>query len=120
MGILSRIFGTQPSSEKTQDEEHAVIVYFEYGLPDLSELRALESKLESEIERLGLGEYDGDEIAIDLSDGMFFMYGPNADDLFNGIKPILQKTAFTRNAKVKLRYGPPEDGVKEIYVQVHS
>ena len=64
------------------------------------------------------GEYDGNEVALDYSDGMLFMYGLDAQKLFNGIKPILQKTSFMKGAKVKLRFGPAEDGVEEITITI--
>lgn len=46
------------------------------------------------------------------------MYGPNAETLFNGINDTLIQTDFMKGAKAKLRFGPPEDGVKEITVEI--
>ena len=93
--------------------EQAVIIEFKYGIQGLDSLFELEERLEKIISEKKVGEYDGNEIAVDYSDGMLFMYGPNADQLFEAIKPILEQTAFMKGAKIKLRYGPPEDGVKE-------
>lgn len=93
--------------------EHAVIVHFNYGSKDLKSLFALEDKLEAAISKSGAGEYDGNEIAVDGSHGSLYMYGPSADKLFEVVKPILEATPFMKGAKVKLRYGPPKDGVKE-------
>jgi hypothetical protein len=42
------------------------------------------------------------------------MYGPNAEVLFKTVKQTLEATDFMSGAKAKLRFGPPEDGVKEI------
>ena len=42
-----------------------------------------------------------------------FMYGPDADALFEAVQPILLATDFTRNARVVIRYGPPKDGVRQ-------
>ena len=63
-----------------------------------------------------VGEFDGNKVATDGSDGSLDMYGPNADALFAAARPILLAAEFMRGARVTLRYGPPEDGVKEVEV----
>lgn len=93
--------------------EHAVLIEFEYGRPDLSELFALEEELEAAIPP-ELGELDGNEVAIDRSDGTLFLYGPDADALWAAIAPVVKAASFMRGATVRLRYGPPEDGVREV------
>ena len=98
--------------------EHAIIIHFQYGSKDLSRLREVEAKLEAAIASAKAGEYDGDEIAVDGSDGYLYMYGASADRLFEVIRPILESTPFMRGARVKKRYGPPGDGVKEDFVTV--
>jgi hypothetical protein len=98
--------------------EHAVIVSFNYGSKNLDALFKLEEKLEAAITRAKVGEYDGNEIAVDGSDGTLYMYGPDADKLFNIVKPILESTPFMRGAEVRRRYGPPQDGVREIVVKL--
>lgn len=82
------------------------------------ELYRLRDQLESVIEKNQLGEYDGHELATDYSDGFLYMYGPNAETLFKGIKETLEKTNFMKGAIAKLRFGPPEDGVKQISVEI--
>lgn len=59
------------------------------------------------------GEYDGHEIAVDGSDGSIYMYGPDADLLFETIRPILETTHFMRGATVVKRYGPPGSASQE-------
>ncbi len=93
--------------------EHAIVIAFDYGLPDLSALFALEEELELLIPP-GVGEVDGNEIAVDLSDGSLYLYGPDADALWAAISPAVNATGFMRGATVRLRYGPPEDGVREV------
>ena len=51
--------------------------------------------------------------ASDGSDGNLYMYGPNADALFATVRPVLLTADFMQGARVTLRYGPPEDGVRE-------
>ncbi len=108
------------SPPNEQEIDHAVIIYFNYGIEGMERIYELEDKLESIIETNNLGEYDGHEIATDYSDGILFMYGSNAETLFNGIKSTLDKTDFLNGAKAKLRFGPPEDGVKEITVEIKT
>jgi hypothetical protein len=106
MGILDKLLGRlQPAEEPP---EHAVLVYFEYGSTDLSALFSVEEALERVIADAGVGEFDGNEIATDGSDGTLFMYGPDADALFAAIRPTLEGVSFMNGARVVLRYGPPE------------
>lgn len=98
--------------------EHAVIIHFEYGSTDLQPLFELEDQLEAAINACEAGEFDGNEVAVDGSDGSLYMYGPDADHLFEVIQPILVTTAAIRNAVATLRYGPPEDGVRERRVKI--
>jgi hypothetical protein len=70
-------------------------------------LRETESRLDAAIRSAGAGEYDGDEVATDLSDGLLYMYGPDADRLYAAIRPVLESAAFMRGATVHVRYGPP-------------
>lgn len=107
--------------ERTYDdmfEQHAVMVRFDYGQTDLSRLFQLEDQLTEAIEAAGAGMFDGDEIATDGSDGTLFMYGPDADKLFEVVRPVLASTDVIRNIVATLRYGPPGDGVKQREVAV--
>ncbi|MCJ7625490.1 MAG: hypothetical protein MUO76_18505, partial [Anaerolineaceae bacterium] len=92
---------------------HAVLVYFKYGSADLSLLFALEERLRKIIDTAGVGEFDGNEIATDGSDAVLYMYGPDADALFDAVRPALDAADFMKGALVVLRYGPPQDGVTE-------
>lgn len=98
--------------------EHAVIVHFSYGSKNLDALFALEARLEAAISKAKVGEYDGNEVAVDGSDGNLYMYGPDADKLFNVVKPILESVPFMRGATVKRRYGPPQSGVREVELKL--
>jgi hypothetical protein len=98
--------------------EHAVIVRFDYGQTDLSPLFELEDQLAAAIESVGVGEFDGNEVASDGSDGTLYMYGPDADRLFEAVQPALAAATCIRNAVATIRYGPPEDGVEEREVKI--
>jgi hypothetical protein len=112
MGMLSRLFGKK-STPASSSAEHAVIAKFDYiGSTDLAPLFELESKLESAIGAAQAGELDGNEVAVDGSDGSLYMYGPNADRLFGAIRPVLEGCSFMRGARITLRYGPPRADVR--------
>jgi hypothetical protein len=98
--------------------EHAVIVSFEYQSTDLEPLFELEEQLEEQIEAADVGEYDGNEVAVDGSDGRLYMYGPDADALFQAVKGTLASAACIKNPVALLRYGPPEDGVREVSMPI--
>ena len=118
MGLLDRLFGSSKNNSIKHEIEHAVIVQFDYGFQSMDELYKLRDKLENTIKMNNLGEYDGHEMATDYSDGFLYMYGPNAEKLYNGIKETLEQTDFMNGATAKLRFGPPNDGVKEITVEI--
>jgi hypothetical protein len=94
--------------------DHAVIVAFQYGQGDLGPLYALEDGLRDAIGSAGCGEYDGHEIAMDGKDGRLYMYGPDADRLFDVVEPILRAARFMGGASVTKRYGAPGEGTKEV------
>jgi hypothetical protein len=50
----------------------------------------LEKKLETAVGAAKVGEFDGNEMAVDGSDGFLYMYGPDADQLFDAVKPVLE------------------------------
>lgn len=120
MNFIKKIFGSKGAQNGIHQPEieDSVIIHFNYGIGRMDELYELRDKLEKEIEKKNLGEYDGHEIAIDYSDGYLFMYGPNAEKLFNGIKDILDKTNFMKGAKAKLRFESIDDHAKEIIVEI--
>ena len=100
--------------------EHAVIVRFDYGSRDLARLFELEEQLEAALVERPVGELDGNEVAVDGSDGLLYLYGPDADALFEAIRPILASTGAISNAVATLRYGPPEDGVRRRLVKIEA
>jgi hypothetical protein len=92
---------------------HAVIVHFRYGSTDLERLFEVETRLEEAIAAARAGEFDGNEVAVDGSDGRLFMYGPDADRLYDVVRPILESVDFMRGATVELRYGPADGDAPE-------
>ena len=92
-----------------------------YGNKDWSEFLAFEQTLESDIAEAGLGDYDGNELATDGSDGFMYIYGPDADKLFAFIKPRLATAVFLKNIRITLRYGSVDDkNAKEAHIKFGS
>jgi len=91
---------------------------FNMVVKTLPPLHELASKLENALSGKAVGDYDGHEIATDYSDGFLYLYGPNAETLFKEIKGTLESADFMTGAVAKLRFGPPEDGVREIDVEI--
>jgi len=113
MSFLRKLFSSAPAPAKPVVPEHAVIVAFDYGSTDPQPVFDLSSRLEEAIAAAGVGEFDGNELAADGSDGSLYMYGPDADRLFAAVRPLLEAAAFMRGARVKLRYGPAGSGAEE-------
>ena len=111
MTLFSKLFGSGPAAPEPASE-HAVIVRFAYGSTNLQPIFDLEDKLERAINAARAGQFDGNEVAADGSEGTLYMYGPDADRLFATVKPILESSSFMRGARVTLRYGPPGDEVR--------
>src|SRR5215475_8784150 len=99
--------------------KQAVIIYFNYGLEEDEPFYELSDKLRALVDGSGLGEYDGHEIAMNNSDGSFYMYGPDAKKLYEVVKETIEKTPFMEGANIVLRFGPPEEGVKEVSFTLH-
>jgi hypothetical protein len=119
VGLLQYLFGRK-TGNRPKEPDHAVIVHFRYAQADLQPLFNLEDQLQAAIAKAGVGEFDGNEIAVDGGDGFLYMYGPDADKLFAVVKPILTSVGFMAGATVKLRYGPDRDDVLETEVEIEA
>lgn len=96
--------------------EQCVRIVFPYPHTDLGALFKLEEALERAIAAAGVGEFDGNDIGEGVA--MLYMYGLDADALFEAILPVLQSSALLVRGSVLRRYGPPEEGVREVRDQL--
>jgi len=69
----------------------------------LDEIHAVDIRLYKEIPE-EIGRHDGHEVNMDDTDGRFFTYGNNAEELFKVMKPILNEFEFLNEAYVYLRF----------------
>lgn len=102
------------------DTEQCVIVNFKNVPRDIDAVFNTQDELEKAVEAAGVGEVDGNEIAVDGSDGSYFLYGPDADRLFEVILPLLKMSELCKDAQVVLRYGPADDNTPEKEVRVNE
>jgi hypothetical protein len=101
--------------------EQAVLVHFDYGSRDWAPFFKFEERLEHAVTASGTGDYDGNELAVDGSDGTLYMYGPDADKLFAVVRPLLESTPLLKHVVVTLRYGNVNDPhARELKVHVGS
>ncbi len=98
-------------------DEQAVIVHLKLrstwgDVDERGPIFALEDVLGEAIEQSGSGEYDGDEWG--QGECVLFMYGPNAERLFETISMELLKFKANPGSWCVLRYGPPGAEVKKV------
>jgi hypothetical protein len=97
--------------------QQALIFYFkdiaeradEMGLDDLDALVALQEQLAQVIEPRGIGEVDGNEIAVDGSEGSLYAYGPDARAILQAALPVVCRSPLAAGGHVYLRYGELDD-----------
>jgi len=79
-------------------------------------IRGLSDVLEDSIEKRQAGEFDGDEFG--GGQCVLYMYGPDADRLFEAIRKPLLSSPLARGGYVLKRYGPPKEGVREQKIEL--
>ena len=104
-------------------EEQSVLIHLDTAsLPDAvyesHDLATLEDALVAAIQPKGLGELDGNEIGPHGT--TVFIYGPNANALFDGIEETLRSNPLCQNARVVIRSVGPGARSKEIRLPLHG
>ena len=112
MNIFKWLFGKKDAdmSSSINPTEQAVLVHLNgTDLPDeiydKFDLFTLEDKLISVIESTGVGEFDGNEIG--PTGATLYMYGRDAERLFEAIEKTLSDYPLCQGARVVIRYGGP-------------
>ena len=105
-----------PASASEPDqptEEHAVLLHLplsddEFGAEsERASIQQLSDQLESTIEEKGVGEFDGDEFGGGTC--TLFMYGPDADVLWEAIESMVRSSHHSFGGHVIRRYGSASD-----------
>jgi hypothetical protein len=93
--------------------EHAVLVYIKLSDANMgsekerNDCHALEDRMERSIKTKQAGEFDGDEFGEGFC--TLFMYGPDADALFNAVESDLRAAPLLAGSYAIKRYGPATD-----------
>lgn len=82
------------------DFRESLIIRFTYGMADLEPLFRMDEELHRVMEASGAGEYDGHEIAVNLTDGSLYFYGPSAARIRELISPTLAAYPFMTGASL--------------------
>ena len=97
--------------DPTKPADEWIAVYFklsngEYGTEEERDsIHRFTDKLSEIISESGMGIFDGDEFG--NGEGGLFMYGPNADRLFNVVEPSLRGWKPLEGGYAIKRYGAP-------------
>lgn len=108
MGLMDWLRRRRKPADRTESLQ-AVIVEIPLGGAEFgreeqhAQVRALGDRLEDELQSAGAGEFDGDEFGGGAC--TLFMYGPDADRLFEVIEPVLRQTSLAAGAVVTKRRG---------------
>src|SRR6516225_2769122 len=112
MSFLARLFSVRPAV-KPQD---SVRVHFklgdrEFGTSDERDrVHQLTARLDALIREHRAGEFDGDEFG--NGEGTLFMYGPDADRLFETVLPALKDWEALKGGYAIKRYAESNRSVR--------
>lgn len=99
-------------------DEQAVLIYLSNSLPQETynkyDLGDLEDQLRESINAKSAGEFDGNEIGADTV--CLFMYGKDANALYNAIKSTLAAHPLCQNGRDILRFGSPGAEEQELMI----
>lgn len=104
----------EASADGGPDVEQAVLLRITSLTDPDSGLDLIEDPIIEAIETVGVGEFDGNEIGADGA--TLFMYGPDADALWDAVDSALSRSAMGPGSHAAKRYGPP--GAREVRVDL--
>jgi hypothetical protein len=104
---------------ETEPGEQSVVAYLESSNEERADapqdLMELEEWLSTALAEGGAGYVDGHELEIGGNHLILYLYGPDADRLFEAARPVLKRWPYKRGYAVKC-YGPP--GAREVRVEL--
>jgi hypothetical protein len=102
---------SKPQLQSPKLPKDCIAAYFKLSAPnfgtidEVKEIHKFAGQLAEAIEASGVGVYDGDEFG-EGGCGLF-MYGPDADRLFDVVYPLLSSWEKMRGGRIIKRYGQP-------------
>ena len=118
MGWLDRLFRMKPSTQAGEKEQAIIIALDGTSLPDEIYEQYDTSTLEDLLSvALGeIGECDGAEHGPGGS--RIYIYGADAEAMFNSIESVLREYPLAAGARVTIRSGPP--GARQRDIRLHT
>jgi hypothetical protein len=105
------------SPNSTDTVAQHLVLYFKHGIQDIIPYSDFIQAIRPILERANLGEYLGDDMAIDGGDAEGIFAGPDARELHKFLLPEFAKLDFLRGGKVTLVFGPIDgEGEREEHV----
>jgi hypothetical protein len=88
-----------------------LILYFEHGIEDIIPWSAFIEKLRPQLARIGAGEFESDDMAIDGGDCEAIFRGKDINELFAVLQPHFRSLPFLRKptTRVELVFGEIDD-----------
>jgi hypothetical protein len=74
---------------------------------EIAALQALEDEITSAVDEASVGEVDGNEVG--NGEYVLYTYGPDADELYKVIAPILMSSPSAKGGQATIRYGDASD-----------
>lgn len=94
--------------------EHAVLIHIPSLLDEDGGLDVIEDALAEALGEAGVGEFDGNDIGADGA--VLYMYGPDADALWQAVEPVARAARIGAGSYAVKRYGEP--GAHEVRVDL--
>lgn len=102
--------------------QQAVIIYFRVAGDAHAPISGLVERLHDALSTSGTGACDGHETdLLDGDDAYVFLSGPDADVMYEAIRPVVEDCSLLRGGEVTLRYGGPDDDLAPVrHVRIAS
>ena len=89
--------------------EQAVLIHISTSGVDPRHVFNVEDDLTASVDGQGLGEVDGNDVALDGSEVIYYIYGPDADAIFAAVEPVIRRFPPGSGSYAIKRYGEADD-----------
>lgn len=103
---LKSLFMGNSSSPQKNDQSLTITIQINSAVEEpMADFSELEERLIDKIDKSAYGEFDGNEIATDLSHARFYFYAPDADKMLGLVAPLFLDQALITDASFQMLYG---------------